>query len=128
MPKPRVLIVDDHADLRKLISLSLGSGNYDLVEAMDGQGALDVCERQPPDLVLLDLMLPGDFDGIEVCRRIRENSRLAHTRIVLLTAADQAAQRERAQEAGVDRYIPKPFSPRQLRELVESLLAGEDGA
>lgn len=127
MPKPRILIVDDHADLRKLISLSLGSVDYDLVEAVDGQGALDECERQPPDLVLLDLMLPGDFDGIEVCRRIRENPPLARTRIVLLTAADQAVQRERAQEAGVDRYIPKPFSPRQLRELVESLLAREDG-
>lgn len=126
MPKPRVLIVDDHADLRRLISLSLGSSDYDLVEAVDGHGALDECEREPPDLVLLDLMLPGGLDGIEVCRRIRDDTRFADTRIVLLTAADQAAQRERAHDAGVDRYFPKPFSPRQLRELVESLLAGEN--
>lgn len=126
MPKPRILIVDDHADLRKLIALSLGGGDYDLVEAMDGQGALDECERQPPDLILLDLMLPGGIDGIEVCRRVRADSRFADTRVVLLTAADQAVQRERAQEVGVDRYFPKPFSPRELRELVGSVLAGKD--
>lgn len=127
MPKPRILIVDDHADLRKLIALSLG-GSYDLVEAVDGHGALEECERQPPDLILLDLMLPGGIDGIDVCRRIREDSRYAHTRVILLTAADQAIQRERAQEVGVDRYFPKPFSPRDLRDLVESVLAGEGSA
>lgn len=127
MPKPRILIVDDHADLRKLIALSLGTQDYDLVEAVDGQGALEECERQAPDLVLLDLMLPGGIDGIEVCRRIREDSHFASTRVVLLTAADQAVQRERAQEVGVDRYFPKPFSPRDLRDLVESVLAAEEG-
>lgn len=127
MPKPRILIVDDHADLRKLITLSLGSSDFDLVEAVDGQSALEECERQPPDLVLLDLMLPGGIDGIEVCRRIRRDPRFTATRVVLLTAADQAIQRERAEEVGVDRYFPKPFSPRELRELVIAVLAGEDG-
>lgn len=123
MPKPRILIVDDHADLRKLIALSLGGGDFDLVEAIDGQSALDECERQPPDLILLDLMLPGGIDGIEVCRRIRGDSRFAGTRVVLLTAADQVVQRERAEEVGVNRYFPKPFSPRELRELVDAELA-----
>ena len=128
MPRPRILIVDDHADLRKLITLTLGGDDYDLVEAVDGPGALDECQRQPPDLILLDLMLPGGIDGIEVCRRVREDPRLANTRVVLLTAADQAPQRERAERVGVDRYFPKPFSPRELRELVESLLvAGDTG-
>ncbi len=128
MPKPRILIVDDHADLRKLIALSLGGGDYDLVEAQDGQGALDECERQVPDVILLDLMLPGGIDGIEVCERIRGDSRFDQTRVVLLTAADQVVQRERAREAGVDRYFPKPFSPGELRKLVEAILAGNECA
>lgn len=126
MPNPRILIVDDHADLRRLIGLSLGGADYDLVEAVDGPGALDEVERQPPDLILLDLMLPGGMDGIEICRRVRDEPRCAHTRIVLLTAADQAPQRERAKQAGVDRYFPKPFSPKELRELVDSML-GDTG-
>ncbi|MDH3420817.1 MAG: response regulator [Gammaproteobacteria bacterium] len=123
MPNPLVLIVDDQADLRKLISLTLGNTDYDLIEAVDGPAALEACEQQEPDLILLDLMLPGGIDGIEICRRVRQDARLAHTKVVLLTAADQAIQRERAEEVGVDRYFPKPFSPQELRRLVESLLA-----
>ncbi len=126
MPNPRILIVDDHPDLRKLITMTLGHTDYDLVEAGDGRSALEECHRQPPDLILLDLMLPGGIDGIEICRRLREHARFADTRVVLLTAADQAPQRERAEEVGVDRYFPKPFSPRELRELVESFLGDED--
>jgi len=125
MPNPLILIVDDQADLRKLISLTLGNTDYDLIEAVDGSGALKACEQREPDLILLDLMLPGGIDGIEICRRVRQDERLAHTKIVLLTAADQAIQRERAEEVGVDRYFPKPFSPQELRQLVASLLAAD---
>lgn len=126
MSNPRILIVDDHADLRKLISLTLGSKDYNLVEAVDGPSALEACKRSAPDLILLDLMLPGGMDGIDICRQVRQDVTLAHTKVVLLTAADQLAQRERAVEVGVDRYFPKPFSPLQLRELVESLLAADN--
>lgn len=126
MSKPRVLIVEDQADLRKLIALTLSSQGYDIAEAVDGPGALEACERHRPAVILLDLMLPGGLDGIEICRRIRANPDLAHTRVVLLTAADQAIQRERAEQVGVDRYLPKPFSPRVLRELVDSLLAADE--
>jgi CheY-like chemotaxis protein len=122
MPKPRVLIVDDHADLRKLIALTLGSTDYELVEAVDGPSALEEVRRQAPDLILLDLMLPGGIDGIEICRRVRADPRCAQTRVVLLTAADQALQRERAKEVGVDSYLPKPFSPLELRQLVAKVL------
>jgi len=125
MSKPRILIVEDQADLRKLISLTLGSERYELAEAVDGPGALEAVETYRPDLILLDLMLPGGIDGIEICRRVRENPGLEGTRVVLLTAADQAVQRERASEVGVDEYFPKPFSPVKLRELVESMLVGD---
>lgn len=128
MQKPRILIVDDQADLRKLIVLTLGSEKYELFEAANGASALEAVQRAGPALVLLDLMLPGGMDGIEIAERIRAEPALAATRIVLLTAADQAVQRERAAAAGVDHYFPKPFSPRQLRELVESLLAGHEPA
>ena len=122
MTRPRILIVEDQADVRKLIVLSLGHDDYDLVEAADGPSALAACERQPPDVLLLDLMLPGGLDGIEICRQVRQNPQLANARVVLMTAADQAVQRERAAEAGVDAYFPKPFSPKELRDLVTSML------
>lgn len=124
MPKPVILIVDDQADLRKLIVLTLGNGEYELVEAVDGPRAIEACKQKVPDLILLDLMLPGGMDGIEICQWVRSDPDLAETPVVLLTAADQAAQRERAEDVGVDRYLPKPFSPAELRELVRTLLGG----
>jgi CheY-like chemotaxis protein len=124
MSKPVILIVDDQADLRKLIILTLGNGDYELVEAADGPGAIEACKQHAPDLILLDLMLPGGMDGIEICQWVRSDPGLSDTRVVLLTAADQAAQRQRAEDVGVDKYLPKPFSPAELRELVRSLLGG----
>jgi len=124
MSKPVILIVDDQADLRKLIILTLGYGEYELVEAVDGPRAIEACKQHAPDLILLDLMLPGGMDGIEICQWVRSDPGLSDTRVVLLTAADQAAQRQRAEDVGVDHYLPKPFSPAELRELVRSLLGG----
>jgi len=127
MQRPRVLVVEDQADLRKLIALTLGGERYELFEATDGTAALESCARLRPALVLLDLMLPGELDGIDVCRRLRADPELRELKVVLLTAADQAVQRARAADAGVDRYFPKPFSPRALRELVDSLLVAPAG-
>lgn len=119
----RILIVEDQADLRKLVTLTLGTTRYELLEAADAAQALEAVQGPPPDLVLLDVMLPGDMDGLEVCRRIKADARLDGTVVVMMTASDQAEQRARVRAAGADRYVAKPFSPRELRSLVESLLA-----
>lgn len=117
-----ILVVEDQADLRKLLALTLGPLGRRLVELADAGAALRHLDENAPDLVLLDLMLPGGADGLEVCRRIKSDPRLAATRVILMTAADQADVRERVASAGADHYLPKPFSPRQLRELAASLL------
>ena len=118
----RILIVEDQADLRKLLTLTLGTIRYELHEAIDAAQALAACDSAPPDLVLLDLMLPGAMDGLEVCRRIKSNPAMSATIVVMMTASDQAEQRARVWAAGADHYVAKPFSPRNLRSLVESLL------
>ena len=121
--RKRILIVEDQADLRKLVTLTLGATRYELLEAADAAQALEAVRGAPPDLVLLDVMLPGGMDGLEVCRRIKADARLDGTIVVMMTASDQAEQRARIRAAGADRYVAKPFSPRELRALVESLLA-----
>jgi len=117
-----ILIVEDQADLRKLVSLTLRPAGYGLREAVDGATALQACAEQRPDLVILDLMLPGNLDGVEVCRRIKSDPGLAGAIVIMMTAADQARERERARAAGADHYVAKPFSPGQLRALVQTLL------
>ena len=121
-PHKGILIVEDQVDLRKLVSLTLRPAGYRLREAVDGATALQACSEEPPDLVILDLMLPGGLDGVEVCRRIKSDPALAGTLVIMMTAADQARERERVRAAGADHYVPKPFSPGQLRALVQSLL------
>ena len=120
--RTRVLIVDDQAELRLLLMLTLGSGDLELSEATNGPEALAACAASPPDIVLLDVMMPG-MDGYEVCRRIKADARLAATTVVLMTAADQAIQRRKGMEAGTDHYVSKPFSPEQLQQLVNDIIA-----
>jgi CheY-like chemotaxis protein len=92
----RILIVEDQADLRKLVTLTLGTTRYQLLEAADAAQALEALQGPTPDLVLLDVMLPGGMDGLEVCRRIKADARLDGTIVVMMTASDQAELRRKA--------------------------------
>ena len=118
----RILIVEDHADIRKLIRMTLEYAEYELDEAADGGLGLRLAQLAKPDLVLLDVMMPGELDGLQVCRRIKADPRLAGTRVVLLTARGQVKDREAGLAAGADAYLVKPFSPLQLIETVEHWL------
>lgn len=120
--KGRILVVEDQADLRKLVSLTLRTQGYELTEAASVDEALAALAAGVPDVVLLDVMLPGDADGFDLCRHIKTEDRLRQVKVVVMTASDQVEQRRRAIEAGADHYVAKPFSPRSLRELVASLL------
>jgi len=122
--KGRILVVEDQADLRKLVSLTLRTQGHELTEAASVDEALAALAAGVPDVVLLDVMLPGDADGFDLCRHIKTDDRLRRVKVVVMTASDQAEQRQRAIEAGADHYVAKPFSPRHLRELVASLLDG----
>jgi CheY-like chemotaxis protein len=118
VPRPSILIVDDQPDLRLLIRLTFSSTGYQVAEAADGEAALSACAQSAPDVVLLDVMLPG-IDGYEVCRRLKADAGTRETFVVLMTAGHQETERVRAAEAGADHYLAKPFSPAQLLDLVQ---------
>lgn len=122
MNRKRILIVDDHAELRKLVLLTLGP-EYEIREARNGREALDLCRQFGPDVVLLDVMMPGELDGYQVCAAIRADAELAATRVVLLTARGQQSDVAAGSAAGADEYVIKPFSPLALMAMVERLTA-----
>jgi CheY-like chemotaxis protein len=116
-----VLIVDDDPLIRRVVKAVLEDSAYVLDEAASGAEALRVAARRPPDIVLLDVMMPG-IDGFEVAARIRKDPKLARAVVVMLTARDTTADRERGIACGADAYFTKPFSPLQLLRAVESAL------
>ena len=118
----KILIAEDHADIRKLIRMTLEYSDYDINEAVDGASALRLVQSIRPDLVLLDVMMPGELDGLQVCSRIKDDEALRHVRVVLLTARGQVRDREAGLAAGADAYLVKPFSPLQLIDTIEHWL------
>src|SRR5207245_7187517 len=116
----RVLIVDDDPDILRLVSYNLKQAGFEAITADTGRKALEAIQRRPPDLVILDLMLP-DVDGMEVCRTLRghESSRLIP--IIMLTARGEEIDRVVGFELGADDYVMKPFSPRELVLRVKSI-------
>lgn len=117
-----VLVCDDEEVMRALVCAILADERYETVEARDGDESLEIARSVRPDLVVLDMMMPGR-SGLEVLGELRADPELAETAVVMLTARTQAADRAAVAEAGADRYLPKPFSPAELLSLVEELLA-----
>ena len=107
----KILIVEDQADIRKLIHMTLEFEAYEIHEASDGAQGLRLASALRPDLILLDVMMPGELDGLQVCQRIKSDSSMAGTKVVLLTARGQQKDREAGEQAGADDYLVKPFSP-----------------
>ncbi len=114
----RVLVVDDEPQIRRALRLVLRANGYDVAEVGTGEGALDALVIQPFDLMILDLMLP-DVDGVEVCRRLREWSRLP---VVVLSAHGEEVVKVRALDEGADDYVTKPFSAPELLARMRSAM------
>lgn len=119
---PAILIVDDEAEVRKVVRSVLEADGYQVAEAADGPAALmlmhSVGGPRGPQLVVLDVMMPG-IDGVEVCRQIPHD----RTKVLMLTARDDAETREAAMAAGADHYMTKPFSAVDLLDVTRELLA-----
>ncbi len=120
MTPASVLIVDDIEANRETIRALLDMEGYHLLEAADGATALRMAAETPPDLVLLDVMMPG-MDGFEVCRRLRADARLAEVPVIMLTALDDQASRMEGIEAGADDFVSKPFNRMELRGRIRTI-------
>jgi CheY-like chemotaxis protein len=119
----KVLICDNEEVLRALVRAALDGSAYEIVEARDGDESLELARRLEPDLIVLDMMMPGR-NGVEVLEELRREPGLRETPVVMLTARAQAADREAASRAGTDHFLAKPFSPRELASVIEDLLDG----
>ena len=117
----KILVVEDEADIRKLISYHLHQERFQVLEAENGEDALDLVRKETPRLIVLDLMLPG-LSGIEFCKIIRQTPETAQTPILMLTAKAGEADRVVGLELGADDYITKPFSPREMVARVKAVL------
>ena len=124
MSGARILVVEDNDRNRKLVRDVLQHAGFEVVEAHTGEQGVDLARESPPDLVLMDLQLPG-IDGTEAFRQIRESPSTATVPIVALTAFAMSADRERVGRAGFDGYLTKPLSVRALPEQVRGYLARE---
>lgn len=118
----RVLVVDDDVALAEMIGIVLGSEGYQVSYCHDGAAAVDTFRQHDPDLILLDVMLPGS-NGIEICTKIRAESDVP---IVMLTARSDTSDVVAGLEAGADDYVPKPFKPKELVARVKARLRGRD--
>ncbi|WP_042338994.1 response regulator transcription factor [Desulfosporosinus youngiae] len=116
-----ILVVDDEEPILELLKFNLEKEGYGVFLAKDGQEALDCVEKEQPDLVVLDLMLPG-MDGLEVCRRIRLIPRYQQLPIIMLTAKGEVIDKVLGLELGADDYMTKPFSPRELLARIKARL------
>jgi len=119
--KEKLLVVEDDGDIRELISFNLEMCGYDVIRASDGQEGWEKARTEMPDLVVLDLMLPG-LDGFEVCKRLKSEKATQAMPIIMLTARSEEESMVKGLELGADDYVTKPFSPRVLVARVKAVL------
>ena len=121
----RILVVEDQDSIRSMISTLMRARGHEVVAVHNGSMALQHIAQFPPDAVLLDLMMPGPFGGIEVCKRVRSNPETARLPIVVVSAAAEDASRQEARAAGATAYHTKPFSPKALLQEIDQLCVAE---
>ncbi len=117
----KILVADDDPNVRFLITELLARGHYEVSQAVDGDQALAAVRNARPDLVVLDVMMPG-IDGFEVCRRIKGDPSLSATKVIMVTAKTQGKDIATGLSAGADRYLTKPFKITELSALIHELV------
>lgn len=121
MSKKKILIVEDDKDIARLLHYNLDKAGFACELAMTGEAALDLLARHPVDLIILDVMLPG-VDGLEVCRRVKQDPLRRHIPVMMLTAKGEEVDRIVGLEIGAEDYVVKPFSPREVVLRIKSIL------
>jgi len=118
----KILIVDDQTEIRELVEVTLRSGDYQVFMAKSGEKAIEIARAEKPELIIMDIMMPGGMNGLEATRIIKNDPETKDCTIIMLTAKGQQADREAGFEAGADDYFAKPFSPLELIRKVEEVL------
>ena len=118
----KILIVDDRQEVRELVEVTLRVKDYRILQASSGEAALETVKAENPDLILMDIMMPGGIDGLETTRIIKNDPETKGCIVIMLTAKGQQVDREKGLEAGADDYFVKPFSPLDLIRKVEEVL------
>ena len=121
MAANRILVIEDHEENRRLLRDLLTSFGYELAESVTGEDGLVAAEANPPDLILMDIQLPG-IDGYEVTRRIKANPALRHIPVIAVTSYALSGDDVKALEAGCDAYVTKPFDPAELLDKIRGYL------
>lgn len=117
----KILIIDDHSDMRRLIRITLGEA-FEVLEADSGDTGLAIVHKMKPDLVVLDVMMPGGLNGLEVLDAIKSDPNLKHIHVLMVTARGQAINYEDGMRRGADAYFIKPFSPLQVVATINKIL------
>ncbi|MFC1816347.1 PleD family two-component system response regulator [Thermodesulfobacteriota bacterium] len=118
----KILIADDLPEIRKLVRLTLQSDDYQVLEARNGKEAVDIARDMKPDLIIMDIIMPGEIDGLEATKILKEDPITKGCPIIMLTSKGEVADREKGLDVGVIEYFAKPFSPLELIQKVEQVL------
>jgi CheY-like chemotaxis protein len=119
----KLLIVDDHPEIRELLRITFARNDYQIFSAANGQQALEIAQAEHPHVILLDIMMPGSkIDGLEVCRRLKEDPATTDIIIIIVSAKYQERDIEAGLAVGADKYVVKPFLPTVLKRNVEEEL------
>jgi len=118
----KILIVDDHKEIRRLVEITLRGENCQILQAESGEEAIKIEKAEKPDLIIMDVMMPGKIDGIEATRILKNDPETKGCSIIILTSQGQKDDIEKGFAAGADDYFVKPFSPLELIKKVEEVL------
>jgi two-component system phosphate regulon response regulator PhoB len=118
----KILIVDDHKEIRRLVEITLRGEDYQILQAENGEKAIEIEKAEKPDLIIMDVMMPGKIDGIEATRILKNNPESKGCIIIMLTSKGQKEDIEKGFAAGADDYFVKPFSPLELIRKVEEII------
>jgi DNA-binding response OmpR family regulator len=118
----KILIVDDEEKVRKLVEVTLSAGGLEILHAHSGEEAFKIAREAKPDVILLDIMMPGDLDGFDVCRLLKKDPDTKDMYIIMLTAKGQKTDKEKGLALGADDYFVKPFSPMELMDKIDKIL------
>ena len=118
----KILIVDDQLQIRKLVEVTLSAEDYRIFQAKSGREAVKMAKEKRPDLIIMDIVMPGEIDGLEATRVIKNDPDTRHCKIIMLSGRGQKSDREKGLSAGAEDFFTKPFSPLSFIKKVESVL------